>query len=299
MSDKVYYGTPFYMVGEFHRIFGHPTNLSLDSNFCETNQDAMKFRYNLNEEELDELMTAYEKLYKYIDKFKKFPNETNANKSDLSTATTLIKKMINTEYSEFIDACGDLTYVLNGQLHYIGFNPDICDIDGFLNCWISSQIIGGRQRKFNIFNDQTRTYVEILIHELELCLDNMKTHLTNTKTVIMIICHMLNIINTIVNTIGFNIVDIVTIVHNSNMTKLCYSEDEAKDTVQKYNKLYEESNDEKYKYPTYKVVDDDKKIFMVSNLDPSKGPECAKVLKSINFKTPDFSELIDKTIVYN
>lgn len=68
------------------------------------------------------------------------------------------------------------------------------------------------------------------------------------------------------------------LVHNSNMSKLCKSEDEAKETVEHYLK------DTRYN-PAYKPSDDGK-YFIV--YDQSLG----KILKSVRYSPVDLSELV-------
>jgi predicted HAD superfamily Cof-like phosphohydrolase len=69
------------------------------------------------------------------------------------------------------------------------------------------------------------------------------------------------------------------IVHRSNMSKLCISEEEAKQTVENY-KL----NDKRYNTPEYRNSDNDK-YWVVFNRDTGK------ILKSINYNPADFREL--------
>ena len=69
------------------------------------------------------------------------------------------------------------------------------------------------------------------------------------------------------------------IVHRSNMSKLCISEEEAKQTVENY-KL----NDKRYKTPEYRKSDNDK-YWVVFNRGTGK------ILKSINYNPADFREL--------
>jgi predicted HAD superfamily Cof-like phosphohydrolase len=69
------------------------------------------------------------------------------------------------------------------------------------------------------------------------------------------------------------------IVHRSNMSKLCVSEEEATETVDHY-KL----NDKRYKNPDYRKSDNDN-YWVVFNRDTGK------ILKSINYTPADFREL--------
>lgn len=69
------------------------------------------------------------------------------------------------------------------------------------------------------------------------------------------------------------------LVHESNMTKVCVSEEEAKLTVEEYKKS------DKYPNVGYKLSDN-KKYWIVYNLDNGK------ILKSINYKPVDLKEAV-------
>lgn len=71
------------------------------------------------------------------------------------------------------------------------------------------------------------------------------------------------------------------IVHKSNMSKLCSSEDEAKKTVQSYL----DDPQKRYTTPTYRLSND-KKNFIVYN------KETSKILKNVNYFPTEFSSVI-------
>jgi predicted HAD superfamily Cof-like phosphohydrolase len=81
---------------------------------------------------------------------------------------------------------------------------------------------------------------------------------------------------------GLNMTEIFNLVHDSNMSKLCTTEQEAQDTV----KWYEE-NKEKLGYdsPAYRLSKDNK-YYIVYN--KSSG----KILKSINYKPVDIKSYL-------
>jgi len=76
--------------------------------------------------------------------------------------------------------------------------------------------------------------------------------------------------------LGINLDTSFKIVHSSNMSKLCNSESEAKETVEWYK-----NNDSRYKTPEYRKSDDDK-YWVVYNKDSGK------ILKSILYTPADF-----------
>jgi len=78
--------------------------------------------------------------------------------------------------------------------------------------------------------------------------------------------------------IGVNLDDSFTIVHDSNMTKICENETIAKDTINWYK-----NNESKYDSPVYKKVI---KGYIIMN--ESSG----KILKSIKYTPADFSSLL-------
>lgn len=78
---------------------------------------------------------------------------------------------------------------------------------------------------------------------------------------------------------GVNADEAFSIVHNSNMSKLCTSEEEAKQTVEWYK-----NNQKTYDTPAYRKSQYDK-YWVVYN--ESSG----KILKSINYTPADFSTL--------
>jgi phosphoribosyl-ATP pyrophosphohydrolase len=77
--------------------------------------------------------------------------------------------------------------------------------------------------------------------------------------------------------IGMNLDTIFDLVHKSNMSKLCTTEQEAKDTVEWYK-----NNNTEYDSPTYRQTD---KYFIVYN------KSTGKILKSINYKPVDLTYL--------
>ena len=83
-------------------------------------------------------------------------------------------------------------------------------------------------------------------------------------------------------TYGININEAFRIIHESNMSKLCKSEEEARETVEWYKQ-----NDKRYDSPAYKLCNDTKH-WMVYN------ESTKKVLKSINYTPANFNTLMKK-----
>ena len=81
--------------------------------------------------------------------------------------------------------------------------------------------------------------------------------------------------------IGMDMDKAFDIVHNSNMSKLCKSKEEALDTI----KWYQEHPEFGYDSPKYRKSTDDK-YYVVYN------ESTKKILKSIHYKPADFSALL-------
>jgi predicted HAD superfamily Cof-like phosphohydrolase len=83
---------------------------------------------------------------------------------------------------------------------------------------------------------------------------------------------------------GLDMDEIFSLIHDSNMSKLCNDEDEAKDTVLWYKEKYE-NNESIYDSPAYRY-DAKSAKFVVYN------ERTGKVLKSINYKPVDLGYLV-------
>ena len=79
--------------------------------------------------------------------------------------------------------------------------------------------------------------------------------------------------------IGINMDKAFKLVHDNNMSKLCMTEEEAKDSVQHYKNIEAKTP---YKSPAYKKAPDDKH-YVVYNESPYK------VLKSIKYQPVDLT----------
>ena len=86
------------------------------------------------------------------------------------------------------------------------------------------------------------------------------------------------------HTFGFNADRDFDIVHSSNMSKLCSTEEEAKDTVAKYESEFKEGKTP-YDSPYYYLNE-------VTNLWIVKNKSTGKVLKSINYTPVNFEDQI-------
>lgn len=86
--------------------------------------------------------------------------------------------------------------------------------------------------------------------------------------------------------IGTDLYEAFRLVHDSNMSKLCKSEEEAKKTVEWYINAFEKG-EQPYDSPSYRLSDDGG-YWVVFN--KSSG----KILKSINYHPVDLKPIMDK-----
>ena len=96
---------------------------------------------------------------------------------------------------------------------------------------------------------------------------------------------LLYLVNSFGTLVGVDLDDSFDIVHRSNMTKLCVSEDEAKSTVNWYK-----NNDKRYSSPNYKK---NKFGYVIFN------EETGKILKSINYIPANFDSILTKYSLNN
>ena len=86
---------------------------------------------------------------------------------------------------------------------------------------------------------------------------------------------------------GYSLDKAFDLVHRSNMTKACHTEEEAIKTVEWYKKYYKPNSTElMYDSPAYKLSPD-KKYWIIYN------KSTGKILKSINYKAVDFNSVLN------
>ena len=96
------------------------------------------------------------------------------------------------------------------------------------------------------------------------------------------IADILYVVSGAAQTFGFDADRDFDIVHSSNMSKLCKTEEEAIETVAKYENEFKEG---KSRYDTpYYYLNEDTKLWIVKN------KSTGKVLKSINYTPVNFEE---------
>ncbi len=125
----------------------------------------------------------------------------------------------NNDSVEIMDGLADLLYVLYGACYTYDLNPDL-----LLNT-------------FNNIINENNEYYKMLLENIE----DVRLCLLEKKNIIELYS---SLIKTIINTyqlsssLQIDINKVFNIVHDSNMSKLCKTEDEAKDTVSFYENKY-------------------------------------------------------------
>ena len=84
--------------------------------------------------------------------------------------------------------------------------------------------------------------------------------------------------------LGYNADEVYDMIHKSNMSKFCSSEDEAQQTVEKYQREYE-AGSSPYATPAYRQSKD-KTRWIVYNQDTGK------ILKNINYMAVDLTSVV-------
>jgi predicted HAD superfamily Cof-like phosphohydrolase len=110
------------------------------------------------------------------------------------------------------------------------------------------------------------------VEELKDAVDN-----NDFKEIVDALGDILYVVYGMGTSIGVNLDDAFKIIHESNMSKLCNSEDEAIKTVEWYK-----NNEKKYDSPEYRKSEDGTK-WVVFNKSTKK------ILKSINYKKVNFN----------
>jgi predicted HAD superfamily Cof-like phosphohydrolase len=268
----------FEKVKQFNTVFGHPVGAELQINIFSESPAIVSLRNNLIREEVSELLEAF----------------------------------ANSDIVEMIDALSDILYVAYGLLVVYGVDG-VQEYREHINKKLSIMEGNGvaSVRKLNI-NKTIKTNFEMTKHgmtrnmititkdffkqfkefaelqhivnfyfvELEAELINLDIYsnkqnfigVIDTTLEIIYCTYMLGIL------MGVDLDQSVSMVHNSNMSKICSTEDEAKSTIEWY-KL----NETRYDSPNYRKCSYGYVIFNEST---------GKILKNINYKPVDLSEFI-------
>lgn len=219
----------------------------------------------------------YEKVCEFNKAFD-FPQYNDfLNSQTLKLRLDLIKEEItelkeaysNNDTVEILDACADILYVAYGMAYTYKINSDV-----FLNYLILNKNI-------TLFENIILTTKEIVkIHDIlnmiymeydkleKCCVENNKEWINALHNIIIYVYDLQK-------ELKYDSDKIFTIVHDSNMSKLCKSEIEAIQTVEKYQQEYNSGKSPYDSVYYYKLADSD--LYVIKN--KSSG----KALKSINY----------------
>jgi len=219
----------------------------------------------------------YEKVCEFNKAFD-FPQYNDfLNEKTLKLRLDLIKEEItelkeaysNNDTVEILDACADILYVAYGMAYTYKINSD-----EFLNYLILNKNI----TLFKNIVEQNIPYIGIesqINHIFNQYLKLEKCCVENNKEWINALHNIIIYVYDLQKELKYDSDKIFTIVHDSNMSKLCKSEIEAIQTVEKYQQEYNSGKSPYDSVYYYKLADSD--LYVIKN--KSSG----KALKSINY----------------
>ncbi len=231
----------FQQVGIFHEVFGHPQNTVLQKDILVTNPKLVNFRLSLIEEEKNELKEACDQK----------------------------------NFIEAIDAIADTLFVTYGMCHAFGINYDEYRPTGFRTMVCDS----GDVPDIHIFDKKQLTdellELEQLVVELKkFCMGNDMYKVMRSIDEIVCQCYKIS------SLFRVNIDKCFEEVFRSNMTKVCATEEEARETVEWYKQ-----NEKRYADPSYRKSPNEKYWVVFDNAT-------SKILKSIKFELPNLKGII-------
>lgn len=268
--------TNFLKVRQFNEVFGHPVPEDRQLNIFKDSSDKVSLRNSLIHEEITELKEALE----------------------------------NEDIIEVIDALSDIQYVAYGLLVVYGVHGDaeytkyMDNKYDMLDCVRNDDIRGmtnfnqTRQFIINIINGGNiegepkhfldrytepnfrctfLNYIdELMIAYKSLANATNSQNFEDTIQSTLIIIYVTYVLGYLV---GVDIDESVRLVHESNMSKICATKDEADQTV-----IWYKENESRYDSPTYRRLLDGFVVFNEST---------GKILKNINYKAVELSVFMD------
>lgn len=197
--------------------------------------------------------------------------------------------MVQNNFIEVMDGLGDIEYTINiigaafgidldkefHVKHSIRMNKD-CDIQqtNFKKYINFMENTGHNVPKYNLDNINEKIY---LLEMAEIYIEESVRDNNFNKFVDGLI-NALYVVYGIAYAFGINLDEIYRIIHESNMTKICTTEEEAIQTIEWYVK----NKNDRYKNPEYKKSKDQQYWIMYDKIT-------GKILKSINFIPPKFT----------
>ncbi len=226
--------TDFQKVCEFNKCFDFPVHHDFSDMKC------LKLRIDLIDEEVKELKQAYD----------------------------------NQDLTEEKDACADILYVAYGMAYTYDYNSDFHMSDNFIHKTIDNKTYPTlfKSLLYNYTNSD-RTYLLNKILEINISIAQSIDH-KDKKTVMKDLHQLIYYVYAFQHASDYDSDYIFDIVHKSNMSKLCISEDEAIKTVNKYINEYHNGTSP-YDSPYYYKLENE--LYVIKN------KSTGKALKSINY----------------
>jgi predicted HAD superfamily Cof-like phosphohydrolase len=254
--------TGYQKVVDFNTCFGSHVATEYDKHLYLSQPNIVNLKYGLVDEEVKELDEAYME-----NDIKEIVDALCDIKYVLYGMAAAFGINSDDEFKKYLRHTGDKSNTINSDFEMVkNLNPELnYDVKNYSN---------------NLKNSEFKNSIFKIMSNIRLINANLKKATTNAKFDIML--QELNVLLYHVNlmgcTIGVNLDDAFNIVHSSNMSKVCPSEELAKETVAWYL-----DNDNRYKTPDYR---ESEYGWIVFNKDTGK------ILKSIKYTPADFSTLL-------
>ena len=252
----------FEKVIEFNKSFGLPHYDLEQKTILSDNIKLSNLRVDLCVEEIKELNEAFEE-HNFIEVIDALTDELYVIYGAASSFGININKEFRNKYNVIESIIKETNYEIIRKLNVN--NRETIDKDFFLrNKSDDPKIYGLLQILNNIADD-------LVTHK------NNKNFLKVKETLVMLLyyTYFMGI------ELGINLNESFTIVHNSNMSKLCNDEDESKITLEWYNQ-----NDTRYDSPNYRPSDDNK-YWVIYN------ESTGKILKNVNYTSANFETMLN------
>jgi predicted HAD superfamily Cof-like phosphohydrolase len=272
--------TDFDKVLEFNRLFNVPQISK--SNTVEENDSVIKNGFALITEEFEELSEAVGELEK--DKELK----THIDRIHMTSNTKLGQiannfLYVNNIYNPTFDIYRIImvnTYITKSRYvsKYGNVNKYMSDN---VKLSIDEQFDDITQYKLELFNNlNALSYIQQSINTVKHYVDNYSLK-SSKYTIAFMEISLVDLLIKVyeLGELQFDFKENFNIVHQSNMSKICSSEEEAKETVASYEKKYKDGNSP-YDSPYYQRITSDK--WMVRNRSTQK------VLKNINYHPVEY-----------
>jgi len=243
----------------FNKAFGVFISDTLNLNLINEDKHLANLRYSLIEEEVSELKEAIE----------------------------------NNDFTEIIDGLSDILYVAYGAGVSFGLNldNDFTDYLNYMDIPISLETT-------TFFKNCREIYAEILTNSPKiddfnkLFQDNITNYTEKIKRNLIDyedvtefssnLCQLILNVYLLGHVYDIDLDAAFTIVHNSNMSKLCATEELAKKTIQYYM-----DNEPRYDSPSYRKSD-------LGNYYVIFNKNTGKILKSIKYNPASFTNILSK-----